>query len=803
MAHGQYWTGAKAYWVNNGETYAITGLPFSFDPPFGGQSGFERACATDVPLRVVQPPLVPWPLLARKAWIPEIAAGSLSRWVGHDMPNIDFLSPARSFLLCIPFWVSTTNIGCATFTLRWAVDDRLGDPSGPNTNGIYINQLPVSPSIVGGGFKSVKSETRDVTGLVHPGANTLYIYVRDTNGVHSGIVYTAIFNICPYTATFGTLTVNSGSVNYFQVGNVGQVTDQRAWVGTAQQPLKSTKFKPADFGLCVAPTRVAAGPWSQFSGAPLARWIDWGLSQYPYPGSALIRMPFYVNLCSVTSATMTIACAGDDVLGDPLGGPNPDGVYIGNSMSTTGVGITAGYPAYQSLTVQQRSVSLTPGWNNLYLYVRDLYGGSAGGFFSADFSVVGGEPCYFTDPPGIIGGNSTGTNQLRIVFDSAIDRISAENENNYALSSGIVTDAMMDIDGRSVVLITQGGAANGQVEDVEVFGVLSADSTVSMSGAESTSFIAGLQSIIDIQSPDPAALIDSIPEDRSPYAGTGADNPGLPVTLTGTCMGQALGFTSLVVGTSGTRRGILVSSIVEMMPGTEYRVSGRVAEFRGETVVTDVTEVTEIGDGLDPRPVMVSIPVLSRAELDPTQSLFTGEDYEGMLVAVQAVDIVSWYSNQSIRVKHHFGGSTETIEVCGIDSTLASSLTPLRRLNIFGLLVYRDGEFKIAPRDAGDLAFLDRSSKPPVVKTQVFPNPANPNVTISFELPAATDVTLSIYDVRGALVRTLVDAPLTNGNHAISWDGTSDKGVRVSSGTYFYRLTAGSTQTKGKLMILK
>lgn len=87
---------------------------------------------------------------------------------------------------------------------------------------------------------------------------------------------------------------------------------------------------------------------------------------------------------------------------------------------------------------------------------------------------------------------------------------------------------------------------------------------------------------------------------------------------------------------------------------------------------------------------------------------------------------------------------------------------------------------------------------------QNFPNPFNPETTIGYELAESADVTLQIYNVVGQVVRTLIVAePQSAGRYQIRWDGMDDRGVSVSSGVYFYRISAGEFQTVRKLMLLK
>jgi hypothetical protein len=85
---------------------------------------------------------------------------------------------------------------------------------------------------------------------------------------------------------------------------------------------------------------------------------------------------------------------------------------------------------------------------------------------------------------------------------------------------------------------------------------------------------------------------------------------------------------------------------------------------------------------------------------------------------------------------------------------------------------------------------------------QNFPNPFNPRTHIRFSLDRNAPVTLSIYDVSGRHVRTLLNRPIAPGIYVEEWDGRDANGRSVSSGVYFYRLKAGKrTLTKKMLMV--
>ena len=84
-----------------------------------------------------------------------------------------------------------------------------------------------------------------------------------------------------------------------------------------------------------------------------------------------------------------------------------------------------------------------------------------------------------------------------------------------------------------------------------------------------------------------------------------------------------------------------------------------------------------------------------------------------------------------------------------------------------------------------------------------FPNPFNPRTEVRFELAEATRVRVNVYDVRGRLIRTLVDETRLSGPHAAVWDGTDNTGSTVASGTYYLRLIAGDRVETRKIALLK
>lgn len=94
---------------------------------------------------------------------------------------------------------------------------------------------------------------------------------------------------------------------------------------------------------------------------------------------------------------------------------------------------------------------------------------------------------------------------------------------------------------------------------------------------------------------------------------------------------------------------------------------------------------------------------------------------------------------------------------------------------------------------------------PPLVSKlyQNYPNPFNPSTTVMFDLKDAGAVQLSVYNVKGQLVKRLVNDNLNAGTHRIIWDGNDAQNRRVSSGLYFIRLESPHYNFTRKAILMK
>lgn len=123
-------------------------------------------------------------------------------------------------------------------------------------------------------------------------------------------------------------------------------------------------------------------------------------------------------------------------------------------------------------------------------------------------------------------------------------------------------------------------------------------------------------------------------------------------------------------------------------------------------------------------------------------------------------------------------------------------------------LVFLDSLTGFAVGDSGTILKYDPSPvdvvenpgllPPAYVLHQNFPNPFNPATTISFELPRESFVTLTVHNVLGEEVRTLLNERRSAGQHLLSFNAAT-----LSSGVYFYRLTAGGFTGVKKMLLVR
>ncbi|MDA3861826.1 MAG: T9SS type A sorting domain-containing protein [Melioribacteraceae bacterium] len=87
--------------------------------------------------------------------------------------------------------------------------------------------------------------------------------------------------------------------------------------------------------------------------------------------------------------------------------------------------------------------------------------------------------------------------------------------------------------------------------------------------------------------------------------------------------------------------------------------------------------------------------------------------------------------------------------------------------------------------------------------SQNYPNPFNPSTVINYSLPEASFVSIRVYNMLGQEIATLINEEVNAGVYNVTWNGMNNSGVKVATGTYIYRVVAGTNVTSKKMILLK
>jgi len=118
-------------------------------------------------------------------------------------------------------------------------------------------------------------------------------------------------------------------------------------------------------------------------------------------------------------------------------------------------------------------------------------------------------------------------------------------------------------------------------------------------------------------------------------------------------------------------------------------------------------------------------------------------------------------------------------------------------------IFHSEGEPWLIPLYLEVIPLANDSGEREVFSASNYPNPFNPETTISYNLPAESFVTLEIYNLKGQLVKRLVSENKPSGAHKAVWNGSDQQGREVASGFYFYRLKTKDNQLTRKILLMK
>ena len=130
-------------------------------------------------------------------------------------------------------------------------------------------------------------------------------------------------------------------------------------------------------------------------------------------------------------------------------------------------------------------------------------------------------------------------------------------------------------------------------------------------------------------------------------------------------------------------------------------------------------------------------------------------------------------------------------------------------VNVNYIVEATDGEFTVVS-DSGKFVFsnislsIENNFMPKdFALHQNYPNPFNPVTSLSYDLPNDDLVNITIYNMMGRIVKTLINSFQTAGYKSIQWNATNDRNELVSAGIYLYTIQAGEFRQTKKMVLLK
>jgi len=120
--------------------------------------------------------------------------------------------------------------------------------------------------------------------------------------------------------------------------------------------------------------------------------------------------------------------------------------------------------------------------------------------------------------------------------------------------------------------------------------------------------------------------------------------------------------------------------------------------------------------------------------------------------------------------------------------------------HVTGIMYFSYGNFKLEPRNFGEIVETACTLIEPSNWSldANYPNPFNPTTTINFSIAEPCQVSLSVFNMAGQQVATLVNSDLSAGTHSVNFDGSN-----LTSGIYFYMLQAGDFTATHKMVLVK
>ena len=297
---------------------------------------------------------------------------------------------------------------------------------------------------------------------------------------------------------------------------------------------------------------------------------------------------------------------------------------------------------------------------------------------------------------------------------------------------------------------------------------------------------------------------------------------GCNVTLTGIVTADTAQYNSVysayaLQNEAGQWNGLIfdTDAIVQISRGDDVSVTGLITEYAhgdeygyqldGNTRLINA-DVTVNSSGNDtPAPLVASCE-------DLTQTAEEVESYEGVLVKLENVTVSSvnaydWSITDGTGSEALIDDDMANMAADNFMSTLVEGQ---ELESVMGIFNFSYGTYKVQIRDLDDLGQtvgIDDDVKVNPYEYALhdnFPNPFNPETQIRFSMGGQENVKLVIYDVMGRQVRSLLNGEsYTPGFHVVNWNGLDNRGQKVPSGMYIYRIKAGDFIADKKMLLVK
>ncbi|MGH7493212.1 MAG: T9SS type A sorting domain-containing protein [bacterium] len=297
----------------------------------------------------------------------------------------------------------------------------------------------------------------------------------------------------------------------------------------------------------------------------------------------------------------------------------------------------------------------------------------------------------------------------------------------------------------------------------------------------------------------------------TPFANGNSGYNGLAVTVEGVATTDSADFGYYYIQNGRDPwNGIWINDTqTNVKLGDRVRVTGTVQENFNVTRLGNVSNATVLGSGnAVPEPIIVTTGELRTGT--------TAEQYEGMLVRILGARVTNPFPDGAsnfgefsindgsgeLRVDDESGGF-----IGNLDSSYALGDSIV---SITGIHYFSFSNYKLLPRNNNDVVRFsvgveERPGNLPQIFAldQNYPNPFNPETTIRYQLAQKGQVTITIFNMLGQKVKTLVDENKPAGSHRVVWNGRDEHGLAVPTGMYFYRMKSGDFAQVRKLLLLK